>query len=175
MKHEQHVGQQVFLAVVAMMMVVTGCGAPSKVAAVASPSPTASAPTPAQSSSPSPAQPSYAVHLTFSGGLSAAVTKVQIDPSSSCAAGKISVGIIYKGQAWSMSATVNGYHGPGSYDASSFNLMLYTPSYDIWMSTSGSATYSAETSLSVSVDITNLMAGPGEPGATAHVSGTISC
>jgi len=75
-----------------------------------------------------------------------------------------------------MSASVEGYHGPGSYAAgSAFNMMLSAPNYDIWMSAGGAASYAGDTSLTVDVTMTNLMAGPGEPGASAHIKGTISC
>jgi hypothetical protein len=98
-----------------------------------------------------------------------------VDSSSACGVGTIDVGIVVKGQVWSLSATVNGYHGPGRYSGSDFNLMLSSPGFDIWTSTSGAATYSANTSLSIDVGMTDLMAGPGEPGATAHISGSLSC
>ncbi len=117
----------------------------------------------------------YAVHLTFSGGLATTVTQTMVNSSSDCGAGKMDIGIVVKGQVWTLGASVHGYHGPGRYGSSDFVLMLSNPDSDIWISTSGEATYLGDTSLSVDVGVTNLMAGPGEPGANAHISGSVRC
>jgi hypothetical protein len=166
-----------FAAMVATVILAAGCGASPPVATQSSPGPTTPSPTTSTSPTPSPtpAQPTYAVHLTLTGGLTGTVTQTRVNASSDCATGKIDVDIVVRGQVWSLTASVDGYHGPGRYGYLAFNLMLSTPTFDIWMSTGGSATYSGDTALSVSVSVTNLMAGPGEPGATAHISGSISC
>jgi hypothetical protein len=165
------------VAMVAAVMLATGCGGSSKVASEST-SPTASpvqSPSPNPSPTPVPAQTTYTVNLTFSGGLSGRVTQTKVVDFSDCGTGKIDIEIIVHGQAWSLGASADSYHGPGRYKSPAFNLMLSTPSSDIWMSTSGSATYTADTSLTVDVGMTNLMAGPGEPGSTAHISGSIKC
>ena len=167
------------MALAAAVLVATACDGSSNAAsssssnagAAASPSAIAMSPSP----SPSPAQVVYTVHLTFSGGLATTVTQTVVDSSSDCSAGKIDIGIVVKGQVWTLGASVHNYHGPGRYGSADFVLMLSSPDYDIWMSNSGEATYAGDTSLSVDVGVTNLMAGPGEPGANAHISGSISC
>jgi hypothetical protein len=165
------------VVVVLAVLMATGCGGSSKVASSASsptPSPVQLA-NPTPSSAPLPAQTTYTVNLTFSGGLSGRVTQTKVVDSSDCGIGKIDVEVIVHGQAWSLGASADSYHGSGRYKVPQFNLMLSSPTSDIWMSTSGTASYSTDTSLSVNVAITNLMAGPGEPGSTAHISGSIKC
>jgi hypothetical protein len=170
------------VALTAAVIVIAACGGASNVGTASSPGAAATAsspvpsPSPAASPTPTSAQTAYTVHLTFSGGLATTVTQTKVNANSGCGAGRIDVDIVVNSQDWSLSASVDGYHGPGSYAAgSAFNLMLSAPNYDIWMSTSGAATYAGDTSLSVDVVMTNLMAGPGEPGASAHLKGTISC
>jgi len=171
MKHGEAI-----LSVLAVLVLACGCGTSSGAATHPTPSAPASALSASPSASPSPAAPSYSVHLALTGGLTGTIGQVQVDSNSGCSASRIDVNVVYRGQVWAMGVSVTGYRGPGSYPVTSgFNVMLSTPSYDIWMSTSGSATYAADTSLTVNVGMTNLMAGPGEPGATAHISGTISC
>ena len=162
--------RQVSWIFVSALMVATACGGTSKVSSAGSPAPTSA------SVSPSPAATGYAISLTLSGGQSGTATQAQPDANNACAAGNIDAGIVFNGQTWSLDARASDYHGPGQYSAPvDFALTLSTPSYDIWMSTGGSATYTSSTSLSVEVDMTNMMAGPGEPGANAHLSGTVSC
>jgi len=161
---------------VASVPLLAGCGASSNVPDVSSPAAIAATPSPVASPSAANQEQNYAVHLALSGGLATTVTQTKVDANSDCSAGKIDVGIVVNGQIWSLTASVDGYHGPGRYSVGSdFNLTLNSPNYDIWMSTSGSATYLGDTSLSVDVVMTDLMAGPGEPGATAHVSGSVAC
>jgi hypothetical protein len=163
------------LVMVAAIVMTTGCGGSSNVASVSTSATPSPVQTPTPSTTQSPAQTTYTVNLTFSGGLSGRVTQTKVVDSSDCGTGKIDVEIIVHGQAWSLGASAGSYHGPGRYKYPAFNLMLSSPSSDIWMSTSGSASYTADTALSVDVGMTNLMAGPGEPGSTAHVSGSIKC
>ena len=158
---------------VSALMAATACGGTSTVSGslTATPASTSTA-----AVSPSPAGTTYKIALTFSGGQSGTAVQAEPDATNACAPGNLDAGIVFKGQTWSLGARATGYHGPGQYSApTNFTLTLSTPSYDMWMSTGGTATYTSGTSLSVEVDMTNLMAGPGEPGATAHISGTVSC
>src|SRR5690242_2771142 len=140
-------GVRSVVALAAAVLVAAACGGSSNAAsssssnvpATASPSAPAINPTP--SPSPSPAQVAYTVHLTFSGGLATTVTQTVVDSSSDCSAGKIDIGIVVKGQVWTLGASVHGYHGPGRYGSSDFVLTLSSPDFDIWMSNSGEATY----------------------------------
>src|SRR5712691_3720099 len=121
------------LAALAVTILAGGCGGPAGVAAHQSP---AAVSTPSPASSPSPAPPSYSVNLVLTGGLTGTMSQTQADANSGCGAGRFDVNVIYKGQAWSLGASVTGYHGPGRYALSDgFNLMLSSPTYDIWMST----------------------------------------
>ena len=170
----------VVCAVIAVMG--TACGGTSPAAAVvtasarqpATPSP---APSPSLATSPSPAAPAYSGHLTFTGGVSGTfAVMAPSGGSGKCGAGEVDVAVVIRGAEWDISASVSPFNGAGSYSvASGFGVLISTPSFDLWSSTGGTAVYASDRSVTVDIDITNMMAGPGEPGANAHITGTMSC
>jgi len=177
-----HRAPTLILAIAAVTLTAVACGstAPATarvsapVSASASPSIDSQAPTPSLSA---PALV-YSGQLTFSGGVSGKFT-VQAPSSgasSACGDGSIDVGVSIKGQVWDIDASASPFKGPGKYAAdSNFQLLISTPTFDLWTATGGTVTYSSDRAASLNVSITNMMAGPGEPGANAHISGMLSC
>jgi hypothetical protein len=164
-----------FAAAAAVAAMAGACGGTPQAVTTSATSPQAVTPSSAKSVD------TYAARLTFAGGLSGNVTGAQAPPSGSsnaCGAGSIDVEVVLNGQNWALDATASAFHGPGEYKAglgSEFDLMMWSPTNDIWTTTAGSATYSDDKSLHLDVDVTNLMVGAGDPHSTAHVSGSISC
>jgi hypothetical protein len=121
----------------------------------------------------------YAASLTFTGGLSGTVSGAQAPvggSSNACGGGAVDVNVVFKGQNWGLNASASPYNGPGQYaTGSGFSLLIASPTNDFWFATAGAATYSTGKALSIDVDVTNMMAGPGEPGSVAHITGTFSC
>jgi len=155
-------------------MLMVGCGATSQGAASPSSRPVAPSPS-AISTPPSKASAGgYSANLTFSGGLSGTVTQATAQSGNgSCGGGAIKVEISLNGGDWSLGASAGPYHGPGQYKVpDGASLLLIAPTYDIWFSTAGTATYADDKTLSLDVDMTNGMA-PGVP--VAHLSGSLSC
>ena len=120
-----------------------------------------------------------AASLTFTGGLSGTVSGAQAPvggSSNACGSGAVDVNVVFKGQNWGFNASASPFHGPGQYAAGSgFSLLIASPTNDLWFATGGTATYNSDKSLSIDVDVTNMMAGPGEPGSVAHIAGMFSC
>ncbi len=162
-------------AVVALATVAGACGGTPQATSTSATSPQA------VTSSPAKNADVYAASLTFTGGLSGKVSGAQAPPSgasNACGSGSIDIGIVLNGQDWALDASASAFHGAGQYKAglgSEFDLMMWSPTNDIWTTTAGSATYNDGKSLHLDVDVTNLMAGPGEPNSTGHVSGSMSC
>ncbi len=163
------------VGLIALATTVAGCGGAQHATS------TSSAKPPAATTSPSTSLDVYAASLVFTGGLSGKVNGAQAPPSQAshaCGGGSVDVDVTLGGQVYALNGSASAFHGPGQYKAglgSEFNLMIWSPTNDIWTTTSGSATYKDDKSLAIDADLTNLMAGPGEPNSTAHVSGSMSC
>lgn len=163
------------VAFIALAMTVAGCGGAQHATS------TSAATRQAATPSPSKSLDVYAASLVFTGGLSGNVSGAQVPPSQAshaCGGGTVDVDVTLNGQVYALNASASAFHGPGQYKAglgNEFNLMIWSPTNDIWTTTSGSATYKDDKSLTIDADVTNMMAGPGEPNSIAHVSGSMSC
>ncbi len=156
-----------------------GCGAASSAASSPKPAQATASPTTATTPTPTALTLAYRANLTFTGGLSGTVTAAQAPPGASsnkCGDGGIDASITLGGQVLSLGASSSSYHGPGQYRAGSeAEVLVSTPSYDIWISTGGTVTYTSGTAMTLDIDITNGMVGAGAPGSTAHIVGSLSC
>jgi len=163
-------------------LLAVACGGSSQVTAVATASArpsVASSPSASPSPSVSPAPViAYSGQLTMSGGVSGkfAVVAPSGAASAGCGNGEVDVAIVVKGAAWNLNASASAYSGPGTYRVGdAFSILISTPSADLWFTTGGTAVYLSDRSVTINVDATNMMAGPGEPGANVHITGTMSC
>lgn len=160
---------------VAAMLLACACGSVPRVSTATAPSPTVSAAASAVTSATPTPTPTPGTRLAISGAVTGAVTGAtafgQCGRTSNGAGADLRFQL--NGQAFSLSLTLSGFHGAGSYslppERASLHTLVIGPASQFFGSTSGTVTTAGDGS-SGTVDSTMT----GDSG-TVHVSGTWSC
>ena len=166
-------------ALLAVGIGITGCGGG---ATSSSGSPSAAT----VASSSATLAGSYAANLTFTGSLAGTVTQGKAPsatPACGDQVGHILLGVTLNGHDYNLLVTNGGYKGPGKYtlgDLSSATSVLFSDGASggttIYVSASGTVTYTSAKSISIDADLTGGdIKGGSSPNLSAHLSGSASC
>jgi hypothetical protein len=159
-----------------VLLLLCGCGSVARVNTGTAPSPSVSAPpSVVASSTPSPTPAPPGTRLTVTGAIAGAVSGASAFGDCGRTANGAGADLRFQlnGQAFSLSITLSGFHGAGTYSLPPERVSLHTlvigPTSRFFGSTSGTVTTVADGG-SGTVDSTMT----GDNG-TVHVSGTWSC